>query len=178
MRLEYSPLHVHDTNSSLDGAAKPADLAARCVELGHTACAITNHGTVLGHFDFFHEMRKAGVRPILGVEAYHVGNVADYTGAKEGERRKGERQAFEYAHLTILARTQAGYQNLLKLVTASYRAFYYKPLIDARMLQEHQEGLTILSGCVIGRLSQLINQGREEDAFKWLRWYAANLESF
>lgn len=176
--LPYSPLHCHSTFSSLDGAAKPKDLAARCAELEHAACALTDHGNVLGHFDFFHAMRSAGVRPILGVEAYHVGDVTAYAKASEGERKKGERKAFEYAHLTILARTQAGYQNLLKLVTESYRAFYYKPLVDAAMLQRHQEGLTVLSGCVIGRVSQLINEGREEDAFRWLRWYAANLESF
>src|SRR5262245_17627036 len=97
-KLPFVPLHQHTSFSLLDGAAKPADLAARCTELGHAACAVTDHGNVLGHFDFWHEMRKREVRPILGVEAYHVGNVADYARTTKGDRVTGEKLAFEYAH--------------------------------------------------------------------------------
>lgn len=176
--LAYIGLHVHTTYSALDGQSVPVELAARCVELGQTACAITDHGNTCGHFAFDKAMRAAGVKPIFGVEAYQVADVTKIERAGEGERKKGERKAMEYAHLTLLAHTQEGYGNLLKLVTESYRNFYRKPLLDANLLARHQKGLTVLSGCVIGHLSQLINADREEDAFQWLGWYAEHLESF
>ena len=176
--IDYVPLHQHSTNSSLDGAALHPELAARCVELGHAACALTDHGVVTGHFAFDREMRKVGVKPIFGVEAYLVPDLRE-RGKAKGERREGEVKAFGYSHLTVLARTQKGYQNLLRLTTISHReGFYYKARIDPETLFRHQAGLTVLSGCVIGEASKLVNLGREEEAFEWLRWMSQNLDSF
>lgn len=133
---------------------------------------------MLGHFAFNREMRKVGVRPIFGVEAYLVPDLRE-KGKQSSDRRTGEVQAFGYSHLTLLARTQAGYDNLLQLVTTSHReGYYYKPRIDPPTLFRHQVGLTVLSGCVIGEASKLVNTGQEEAAFRWLRWMSQHLESF
>ena len=176
--IDYVPLHQHSTHSSLDGAALHPELAARCVELGHAACALTDHGVVTGHFAFDRAMRQAGVKPIFGVEAYFVPDLRE-KGKAKSDRRVEEKAAFGYSHLTILTRTQEGYSNLLRLTTISHReGFYRKPRIDPETLFRHQAGLTVLSGCVIGEASKLVNLGREEEAFEWLHSMAANLESF
>ena len=176
--IDYVPLHQHSTHSALDGAALHPELAARCVELGHAACALTDHGVTLGHFAFDRAMRKVGVRPILGNEMYLVPNLREKT-KQTGDRREGEVKAFDYSHLTVLARTPQGHQNLLRLTTISHReGFSRRPRIDLPTLFRHQEGLLVLSGCVIGEASKLINQGREEEAFAWLQQLSANLECF
>ena len=133
---------------------------------------------MLGHFAFDREMRKVGVRPIFGNEMYLCPNLRE-KGKAKSDRRVEEKAAFGYSHLTILARTQEGYANLLRLTTISHReGFYRKPRIDPETLFRHQAGLTVLSGCVIGEASKLVNLGREEEAFEWLRWMSQNLDSF
>jgi DNA polymerase-3 subunit alpha len=120
------------------------------------AVAITDHGNMFGAFSFYHEALKQGVRPILGVEAYIA----------PGDRRDREAQAASesgegYAyHLTILAATQTGYRNLVRLVSEAYlTGFYHRPRMDKALLRENSEGLIALSGCLKGEVAGALSRG-------------------
>ena len=113
---DFVHLHLHSQYSLLDGANRLPELCRRIAELGMPAVAVTDHGNMFGAFSFYHEALKHGVRPIIGVEAYIA----------PADRRDREAQAASesgdgYAyHLTILAATQAGYRNLVRLVSEAY----------------------------------------------------------
>src|SRR5213080_3613527 len=105
------------------------------------ALALTDHGVMFGALDFYLAGKEAGVKPILGVEAY----VAPRS---RFDREPGENDE-KYRHLTILSRNEVGYRNLLKLVTASHlEGFYHRPRMDKQLLAEHAEGVICLSGCL------------------------------
>ena len=130
-------LHVHSEYSILDGACRIPDLAARAAELEMPAVALTDHGSLAGAVELYKEAGKAGVKPIVGCEVY----VADDRRAQQ----KG------YAHLTLLAESNEGYANLIKLASAGYlEGYYYKPRVDWELLQSHSKGLIALSGCLSG----------------------------
>ena len=132
-------LHTHTEYSLLDGASRIAALFERAAEEGMPALAMTDHGAMFGALNFYEAGVQAGVKPILGVEAY----VAP---GSRFDRRPGE-DAEKYRHLTILARNETGYRNLLKLVTdAHIDGFYHRPRIDKELLAERAEGLIGLSG--------------------------------
>jgi DNA polymerase-3 subunit alpha len=138
-------LHTHSEFSLLDGAARLDLLVQRAAELGMPALALTDHGVMYGAVDFHLECKKQGVRPIIGLEAYL---------APEGHRTKGARGKGANWHVTLLARTEAGYRNLLQLATiAAIEGFYQKPRIDRGLLEAHRDGLVVLSGCMQGELS-------------------------
>lgn len=161
----------------LDGFGRPKEIAERLIELGQKACAVTDHGSVIAHAEFWTELTKVGIHPILGLEAYHVNFLRQAT--KRGSRTKEETESHEIAHITILARDQVGYRNLLKLSSLSYeKGFYKKPSIDTASLVEHQEGLIVLSGCVIGHVSRLINANKLDQAREWLAYFKRNIEHF
>ena len=148
-------LHVHSEYSILDGACRIPALAARAAELEMPAVALTDHGSLAGAVDLYKETKKVGVKPVLGCEVY----VAD-------DRRK---QAKGYAHLTLLAETTAGYHNLIKLSSLGYlEGYYYKPRVDWELLERHADGLIALSGCLSGRVSRALEEGRPADAEKEL----------
>src|SRR5262245_882410 len=120
------------------------------------AVAVTDHGNMFGAFGFYHEALKHGVRPIIGVEAYIA----------PGDRRDREAQAASesgegYAyHLTILAASQTGYRNLVRLVSEAYlTGFYHRPRMDKALLREHAEGLIGLSGCLKGEVAGALSRG-------------------
>jgi DNA polymerase-3 subunit alpha len=125
------------------------------------AVAITDHGNMFGAFAFYHEALKQGVRPILGIEAYIA----------PGDRRDRESQAavesgegYSY-HLTILAATQTGYRNLVKLVSEAYlTGFYHRPRMDKALLREKAEGLIALSGCLKGEVAGALSRGNDAAA--------------
>jgi len=120
-------LHNHTEYSLLDGAARIGQLFARAAEFGMPALAITDHGAMFGALEFYEAGLVAGVKPILGVEAY----VAP---GSRFERAPGESEE-KYRHLTILARDERGYRNLMKLVTdAHLEGFYHRPRIDKQLL--------------------------------------------
>ena len=131
---EFVHLHLHTEYSLLDGACHIGELVDRATELGMRALAITDHGNMFGAFAFYHEALKQGVRPILGVEAYIApGDRRD----KEAPAASESGEGYAY-HLTILAATQAGYQNLVKLVSEAYlTGFYHRPRMDKALLREH-----------------------------------------
>ncbi len=146
----FCHLHVHTHYSALDGACKVNELVARAVELGMPAVAITDHGVLSGIIQFYQECRKVGIKPIIGLEAYLV-----------EDRLRKEGQNEERWHLTLLARNEAGYKNLLKLGSLAFlEGYYYKPRMDYQLLTRHSEGLICLSGCASGRLSRSLQFGQ------------------
>ena len=144
-------LHVHSEYSILDGACRIPALAARAAELDMPAVALTDHGSLAGAVELYREAGKQGVKPVLGCEVY----VAD-------DRRA---QAKGYAHLTLLAETNEGYANLIKLSSRGYlEGYYYKPRVDWELLEGHADGLIALSGCLSGRVCKALEEGRPKDA--------------
>src|ERR1044072_373125 len=115
------------------------------------AVALTDHGSLAGAVELYKEAGKQGVKPMLGCEVY----VADDRRAQQ----KG------YAHLTLLAETNEGYANLIKLSSAVYlEGYYYKPRVDWELLEQHADGLVALSGCLSGRVCKALEEGRPSDA--------------
>jgi len=144
-------LHVHSEYSILDGACRIPALAARAAELEMPAVALTDHGSLAGAIELYREARANGVKPILGCEVY----VAD-------DRRA---QTKGYAHLTLLAETNEGYGNLIKLSSLGYlEGYYYKPRVDWELLERHAGGVVCLSGCLSGRVCRALDEGRPDDA--------------
>ncbi|MBA3412753.1 MAG: DNA polymerase III subunit alpha [Actinobacteria bacterium] len=144
-------LHVHSEYSILDGACRIPALAARAAELEMPAVALTDHGSLAGAVELYREAGKQGVRPIVGCEVY----VCDDRLAQ----KKG------YAHLTLLAETNEGYGNLIKLASAGYlEGYYYKPRVDWNLLETHAAGVVALSGCLSGRVAKALEEGRPLDA--------------
>lgn len=173
--IEYIGLHRHSTYSFLDGMGTPAQIAARLQELKQPAGAITDHGTVFGHADFAQAMDKAGLKAIYGCEFYHAEPMIHVPDGKG----KATRGANSNAHLTILAKNERGYRNLLALSTASYLdGFYGKPRIDWHRVIRHQEGLVVLSGCVLGQLSKWIINGEDDKAYTSLQILRDHIEHF
>src|SRR6266581_720467 len=144
-------LHVHSEYSILDGACRIPALAERAAELGMPAVALTDHGSLAGAVELYRETGKHGVKPLIGCEVY----VADDRRAQ----RKG------YAHLTLLAESNEGYGNLIRLASLGYlEGYYYKPRVDWELLERHSTGLVALSGCLSGRVCKALEEGRESDA--------------
>src|SRR5919108_2848883 len=148
---EFVHLHVHSEYSILDGACRVPDLAARAAELEMHAVALTDHGSLAGAVELYREAAKAGIKPIVGCEVY----VADDRRAQQ----KG------YAHLTLLAESNEGYANLIKLASAGYlEGYYYKPRVDWDLLAERSQGLIALSGCLSGRVCKALENGNRGEA--------------
>jgi DNA polymerase III subunit alpha len=144
-------LHVHSEYSILDGACRIPELAARAAELEMPAVGLTDHGSLAGAVQLFKATKGTGVKPVLGCEVY----VADDRRAQ----RKG------YAHLTLLARDNEGYGNLIRLSSLGYlEGYYYKPRVDWELLQTHASGLIALSGCLSGRVCKALEESRPKDA--------------
>ena len=144
-------LHVHSEYSILDGACRIPALAARAAELEMPAVALTDHGSLAGAVELHREAKKHGIKPIVGCEVY----VAD-------DRRRQEKG---YAHLTLLAESNEGYANLIKLSSLGYlEGYYYKPRVDWELLERHATGLVALSGCLSGRVSKALEESRPQDA--------------
>jgi DNA polymerase III subunit alpha len=144
-------LHVHSEYSILDGACRIPALAARAAELGMPAVTLTDHGSLAGAVELQREARKQGIKPIVGCEVY----VSD-------DRHRQEKG---YAHLTVLAESDEGYANLIKLSSLGYlEGYYYKPRVDWELLERHAKGLVALSGCLSGRVSKALEENRPQDA--------------
>src|SRR5499427_10835779 len=132
--MTFASLHHHTTFSYGDGYALPEAHVRRATEIGLNAMAVTEHGNISSHVQMEVAAKKAGIKPIFGVELY------------TGEL--GENATQRKNHLTVLAENEQGYQNLLQLVTKTYaEGFYYEPTATGRMLLDHSHGLVVLSGC-------------------------------
>jgi DNA polymerase-3 subunit alpha len=149
--VPFVHLHVHSEYSILDGACRIPALAQRAAELEMPAVGLTDHGSLAGAIDLVKETKKQGVKPLLGCEVY----VAD--------DRKAQQKG--YAHLTLLAETNEGYANLIKLSSLGYlEGYYYKPRVDWALLDQYSNGLVALSGCLSGRVCKALEEGRADDA--------------
>jgi len=162
---DFVHLHVHSEYSLLDGAARLEKLVERAKVLKFPALALTDHGNLFGAVDFYTACEKAGVKPILGCELY----VAPGSRFERSTQDGGYEGA---SHCTVLARTRAGYANLMKLVSKAYlEGYYYKPRVDRELLAQHADGLLVLSGCLNSEVSRLLSAGDEAKALQTAGWY-------
>ena len=149
MSSKFVHLHTHSHYSLLDGLTKLEDMVDIAKKNGQTAVALTDHGNMYGAIEFYKVARKAGIKPIIGVEAYVTsGSRLDKVAVSNGKR---------YYHLILLAKNLQGYKNLIRLVTiANLEGYYYKPRMDKEILRKYHEGIVCLSACLGGELSQAV----------------------
>ncbi|MCP9471993.1 MAG: DNA polymerase III subunit alpha [Nitrospira sp.] len=152
MASSFVHLHVHTQFSLLDGANQIDPLVQQVRAFGQPAIAITDHGNMFGAVEFYRKAKDAGVKPIIGCEAYMA------MGSRHAKKDSGLAHN-DYYHLILLARNVTGYQNLIKLVSKGYlEGFYYKPRIDKDLLGAHHDGIIALSGCLSGEIPYLIGR--------------------
>lgn len=160
---KFAHLHVHTHYSLLDGMGKIPNLLDRAKELGMDACAITDHGVMYGVLEFYQEAKIRNMKPILGMEAYV---------APRDHTSKVPKLDTDVSHLTLLAKNNTGYQNLLKLTTIGHlEGYYYHPRIDKKLLKQYSEGIIALSGCFKGEVGKYAVSGNKKKALEVLKEY-------
>lgn len=163
LNSKFIHLHTHSHYSLLDGLSKIPDMVKTAKKNGMNALAITDHGNMYGAIELYKEAKKAGIKPIIGVEAYI---------AERGRKDKDPGVDNKRYHVTLLARNKQGYKNLMRLVTlANLEGYYYKPRMDKEILREHAEGIICLSGCMGSQLSQAVLADNIEKAENLIREY-------
>jgi DNA polymerase-3 subunit alpha len=160
---DYVHLHNHTHHSVLDGLTKIPALVDTVKTMGMDAVAITDHGTMSGVVEFYKAAKAAGVKPIIGIEAY--------VASRSRHDRDPQKDKARY-HLIILAQNEVGYRNLMQLSSkANLEGMYYKPRIDHDLLEEFNEGLIILSACASGELGENLRVDDYEEAKRIASWY-------
>src|SRR3954470_24570459 len=167
-RDSFVHLHVHTEYSMLDGAARLTDLFAVTARMGMPALAMTDHGNVFGAFDFWKKATKAGIKPIIGTEAY----VTPRTHRSDRTRVKWNKGGSDdvsgggaFTHMTLLAETTEGMHNLFRLSSrSSLEGYYYKPRADRELLNEYARGLIGTTGCPSGEIQTWLRIGNYEKA--------------
>ncbi len=158
---DFTHLHLHSQYSLLDGAIRLDMLFPRLAELGMKSVALTDHGNMFGTIDFYQKAQKAGVKPIIGCEAYVAG--------PKGMKDRTLRQSY---HLVLLARDNEGYQNLTYLISKGFlEGYYYNPRIDKKILKEHSRGLVGLSACLSGEVAYFAKKQKGDEARRAAREY-------
>ncbi|MFN3813476.1 MAG: DNA polymerase III subunit alpha, partial [Aquificaceae bacterium] len=164
---DFVHLHLHTQYSLLDGAIKIKDLVNRAKEFGYKAVAITDHGNLFGILDFYTSMKEAGIKPLIGMEAYFT------TGSRYERKGSGSDDNITDRlnhHLILIAKNDTGLKNLMKLSSASYKeGFYYKPRIDYEILSEHCQGLIVITACLKGVPTYYASIGDEKKAEEWIK---------
>jgi len=162
-------LHVHTEYSMLDGAARVGDLVTEVARQDMPAIAMTDHGNVFGAFDFYKQATKAGVKPIIGIEAY-VAPESRFDKKRVQWADGGEDDVSgggAYTHMTILAENNVGLANLFKLSSlASLEGYYYKPRMDRELISRHAEGLIATTGCPGGEIQTRLRMGNYKEALR------------
>ena len=162
-------LHVHTEYSMLDGAARVGDLVNEVARLEMPAIAMTDHGNVFGAFDFYKQATKAGVKPIIGIEAY-VAPESRFDKKRVQWADGGEDDVSgggAYTHMTILAENNVGLANLFKLSSlASLEGYYYKPRMDRELISRHADGLIATTGCPGGEIQTRLRMGNYKEALR------------
>ena len=166
--MTYVGLHVHSHFSLFDGIATPEEYIDRASELGMPALALTDHGSLSGHREFYRIAKEKGIKPILGVEGYITADRFD-------QRDKGEREGLldlVYNHVIVLAKDKVGLENLNKLNEIAWtEGFYKKPRIDYEVLERYSEGLIVTSGCLSGALAKAIEAEEFAEAKRIIEWH-------
>ncbi len=160
----FQHLHVHSHYSLLDGVCTIPQLVGSAAANGMKALALTDHGNMYGAVEFHHRCKEAGIKPIIGMEAYIT------AGSRFEKSRSGDGSS--YYHLVLLVENEIGYHNLLKLSsTAFVDGFYYKPRIDHEALAAHSEGLIGLSACLSSEVNRALLHGDDAKAEQCARRY-------
>ena len=164
--MSFVHLHTHSEFSLLDGANRIGDLVRRTQELEMPGLALTDHGCMFGAWSFHKATTKAGLKPIIGMEAYVApGDRRDRSRSGQGERA--------YYHLVLLARDRIGYQNLVKLSSIGYtEGFYHRPRVDREVLAQHGEGIIVSSACMAGEVARHLLADDWDGAREAASWYA------
>ncbi|WP_455755851.1 DNA polymerase III subunit alpha [Sulfurimonas sp.] len=149
----FTHLHLHTEYSLLDGANKLTNLVSRVKELGMTSVAMTDHGNMFGAIDFYHQMKGAGIKPIIGMEGYiHNGETL------------GDKSTKQRFHICLFAKNKKGYENLMYLSSKAFiEGMYYFPRINKKELAEHSEGLICTSACLQGEVNWHLNLANERN---------------
>ncbi|MGQ9549635.1 MAG: DNA polymerase III subunit alpha [Roseiflexus sp.] len=164
---DFVHLHVHSEYSLLDGYASTSAIVARAVELGMDSIALTDHGVMYGAMEFYTNAKKAGIKPIIGLEAYMA----------PGSRRDAtSRGAKNYYHLLLLAKNEVGYRNLVRLTTRAHldgmgKGVFARPRIDRELLEQYHDGLIVTSACIAGEVIQHLTADQKEQAREIAAWY-------
>jgi DNA polymerase-3 subunit alpha len=169
--VSFVHLHCHSEYSLLDGASRIDDLIARALEFEQPALAVTDHGNMHGAWELQEKARKAGLKPIIGMEAY----------VAPGDRRIKERQGNRkpYYHLVLLAKNEAGYRNLVKLSSLAYtEGFYSRPRVDRELLARYNEGIVVSSACMAGEVASHLLTDNWERAREAASWYANTFKDY
>ncbi|MGH7712472.1 MAG: DNA polymerase III subunit alpha, partial [Gemmatimonadaceae bacterium] len=164
--MSFAHLHCHSEFSLLDGANRLDDLITRAKAFEQPALAITDHGNLFAAWEFQEKAKRAGLKPIIGMEAY----------VAPGDRRARNRatpMAKPYYHLVLLARDNTGYRNLVKLSSLGYtEGFYTRPRVDRELLELYGEGIIVSSACMAGEIAQHLLAGDMAGATTVANWYA------
>jgi DNA polymerase III subunit alpha len=161
--VDFVHLHNHSHYSLLDGLQKVPEMLDRVKNLGMKAVALTDHGTLSGTIEFYKQARARGIRPVIGVETYV---------SPRGHTDKTAKVDANPYHLILLAESNQGYQNLMRLVSIAHLdGFYYKPRVDRELLTKYKEGLIVLSGCAGGEVASHILSNNLDQAEEVVRWY-------
>ncbi|MFN8472965.1 MAG: PHP domain-containing protein [Anaerolineae bacterium] len=160
---DFVHLHCHSEFSLLDGLASAKALCETAAQQNMSALALTDHGVMFGAVEFYRAAQAANIKPILGSELYVArGN--------RFERASGVRGSNAY-HLTVLAKNETGYKNLMQLASkAQLEGFYYKPRVDKELLEQYSEGLIVFSGCPSAEVPRLFQEGKDDEAYQMAAW--------
>ena len=161
--MPFVHLHVHSEYSLLDGLGHPYQIVNRAKELNQPAVALTDHGVMYGVIDFYNAAKKAGIKPIVGMEGYL---------ARRSRHDRDPQKDKSPFHLLLLAQNDTGYKNLLQLASLSQlEGFYYKPRVDKEILERFSEGLIVTTGCGSAEVPRLLRDGQIDQARQALSWY-------
>ncbi len=164
IRGDFVHLHLHSQYSLLDGAIRFPKLFEKLSANGVNAVALTDHGNMFGAYDFYRQAKAYGIHPIIGCEVY--------VAPESRHKKKRESKRDTSNHLVLLAKDNAGYQNLTRLVSLAYmEGFYYKPRIDHELLEKYHDGLIALSACLKGEIPSLILNREVDKARERIRYY-------
>jgi DNA polymerase III subunit alpha len=172
--MNYVGLHVHTHYSLFDGIATPQEYVDRASKLGMNALAITDHGSLSGHREFYRSAKEKSIKPILGLEGYMCADISD---KRDKSERTGQ-QDLVYNHIILLAKNQKGLENLNKISEIAWTdGFFKKPRFDFEILQKYKEGIIVTSACP----SSVIVKALEEQEFalakKHIKWFKDNFDS-
>lgn len=162
MSSEFVHLHVHTEYSLLDGQSRIGDLVERAQELEMPALGISDHGVMFGVIDFYRACKKAGIQPVLGMEAYLA------------PRTRHDKESIDKRpyHMLLWAKNLQGYQNLMKLASiGQLEGYYYRPRIDRESMAKYSAGLVATSGCLAAEIPRLVEDGKDAEAREKIGWY-------